>query len=356
VYQPEVAEAPILEIRELRTYFPVPQNIADRLRHGPKAVRAVDGVSLTVHRGETVGLVGESGCGKSTLGRSVLRLVEPTSGEVRIDGMDVVKASASELREMRRRAQIIFQDPSSSLNPRRSVGQILEEPLAIFGLAKRGERRARVTELLQQVGLPADAADRFPHAFSGGQRQRIGIAAALALEPKVIVADEPTSALDVSVQAQILNLLERLQQSLGLAYLFISHNLEVVRHISDRVAVMYLGKIVELAPTESLFAQPLHPYTRALMSAIPNPDPTAPHTPTPLEGEVPSPLNPPAACRFHPRCPIARPVCGQQEPMLVSDGGEHAVACHAVDWARAEQQRSGILPDLAGWRENALRT
>ncbi len=354
VSPPNPAPTPVLEIRDLRTHFAVSQNVVDRLRNGPRTVHAVDGVSLTVNRGETVGLVGESGCGKSTLGRSILRLIQPTMGEVHIDGTDVMRASKEQLRNLRRRAQIIFQDPSSSLNPRLTVGQTLQEPLAIFNVTERSGRKARVTELLRQVGLPADAADRYPHQFSGGQRQRIGIAAALALEPLLIVADEPTSALDVSVQAQILNLLEQLQQSLGLAYLFISHNLEVVHHLSDRVAVMYLGKIVETAPTDVLFAQPLHPYTRALISAVPNPDPDTPHTPMLLEGEVPSPLNPPPACRFHPRCPIARSICGQQEPALLSDEAGHVVACHAVAWARAQAKPGEPLPDPARWRDASI--
>jgi oligopeptide/dipeptide ABC transporter ATP-binding protein len=231
-----------------------------------------------------------------------------------------------------------------------TVGQILDEPLTIYRIADRAGRKARVAELLQQVGLPADAAERFPHQFSGGQRQRVGIAAALALEPALIVADEPTSALDVSVQAQILNLMESLQRRLGLAYLFISHNLDVVRHISDCVAVMYLGKIVESAPTDALFADPLHPYTRALLSSIPAPDPETRREPILLAGEVPSPIDPPAACRFHPRCPIAGPICGQQEPALLGDAAGHEVACHAVAWARSQMLVDGSMPDPAAWR------
>jgi oligopeptide transport system ATP-binding protein len=345
----------VLDVRELKTYFEIPRSIVDRFRGGPRTVRAVDGVSLSIRRGETLGLVGESGCGKSTLGRSVLRLVEPTAGEVRIEGQNVVGAGGAELRQLRRRAQIIFQDPASSLNPRMTIGQIVEEPLTIFRVADRTGRRARVAELLGQVGLPPDAAGRYPHQLSGGQRQRVGIAAALALDPTLIVADEPTSALDVSVQAQILNLLEDLQERLGLAYLFISHNLEVVRHISDRVAVMYLGKIVESAPTERLFARPLHPYTRALLAAVPSVDPDDPREPTLLEGEAPSPLNPPAGCRFHPRCPIARPICGLQEPLLSEDEADHLVACHlvachAVAWARAQAVPGHPPPDPSAWR------
>jgi oligopeptide/dipeptide ABC transporter ATP-binding protein len=346
-------ETPVLEVRDLKTYFPVPQNVVNRVQFGPLTVHAVDGVSLAVGRGETLGLVGESGCGKSTLGRSVLRLVEVTGGEIRVEGQDVVRASAADLRQLRRRAQIIFQDPASSLNPRMKVGQIVEEPLAIFRAADRAGRRARVLELLRQVGLAEEAAERYPHELSGGQRQRVGIAAALALDPVLVVADEPTSALDVSVQAQILNLMEGLQQRLGLAYLFISHNLEVVRHISDRVAVMYLGKIVETAPAERLFAGPLHPYTRALLAAIPSPDPDDRREAVPIEGETPSPIAPPSGCRFHPRCPIAGAVCARDEPVLAVDAGGHAVACHAVAWARAQAGFGEQLPDLARWRDAA---
>lgn len=344
--QPEVK--PVLDVRDLKTYFEVPQNLVNRLRFGPRTVRAVDGVSLSIAPGETLGLVGESGCGKSTLGRSVLRLVEVSSGEIRVGGQDVVRASATELRQLRRRAQIIFQDPSSSLNPRLTIGQTVEEPLTIFDRSDRAGRKARVAELLQQVGLPPGAASRYPHQLSGGQRQRVGIAAALALNPLLIVADEPTSALDVSVQAQILNLMEALQARLGLAYLFISHNLDVVRHISDRVAVMYLGKIVESAPTERLYGQPLHPYTRALLAAIPSTDPDDRRAPLPISGEPPSPISPPAGCRFHPRCPIAQPVCSTEEPPLLSDHQDHLVACHAVAWARA-QSTGDLLPDPAEW-------
>ena len=348
----EARREPIVEVRDLRTHFAQSQNILSRLRNGMSIVRAVDGVNLSVYRGETVGLVGESGCGKSTLGRSILRLVKPTSGDVRIEGLDVVHASGSDLQQVRRRAQIIFQDPASSLDPRMTIGQTIAEPLAIFNIGGRAGRRTRVRELLQQVGLPSSAEDRYPHQFSGGQRQRVGIAAALALEPAVIIADEPTSALDVSVQAQILNLLQNLQQSLGVAYLFISHNLEVVRHLSDRVAVMYLGKIVETALADTLFDGPLHPYTRALMSAIPNPDPEVRHTPILLSGEIPSPLNPPNACRFHPRCPIALPSCAIIEPALVADEKGHEVACHAVEWARSHRLPGGGLPNPSAWTDD----
>jgi oligopeptide transport system ATP-binding protein len=357
VFPPDISnqtgQTPVLEIRDLKTHFAVPQNILDRFRHGPRTVRAVDGVSLSIDRGHTLGLVGESGCGKSTLGRTVLRLVEPTAGEVKIDGRNVASANSAEMRQVRRHAQIIFQDPASSLNPRMTVGQILDEPLIVFKVADRDGRRQRVAELLSQVGLPPEAANRYPHQFSGGQRQRVGIAAALALDPTLIVADEPTSALDVSVQAQILNLMERLQQQRGLAYLFISHNLEVVRHISDRVAVMYLGKIVESAPTERLFEAPLHPYTRALLSAVPSVDPDDRREPLLLDGEVPSPINPPNACRFHPRCPIALPICREVEPDLLTDEHGHDVACHAAAWARAQQTAGKPMPDPSEWRPHA---
>jgi oligopeptide/dipeptide ABC transporter ATP-binding protein len=350
------SETPVLEVRDLKTHFVVPQNIVARFRNGPRTVRAVDGVSLSINRGQTVGLVGESGCGKSTLGRTVLRLVEPTAGEVKIEGRDVASAAPAEMQQMRRRAQIIFQDPASSLNPRMTVGQILDEPLTVFKVADRNGRRQRVAELLNQVGLPQEAATRYPHQFSGGQRQRVGIAAALALDPTLIVADEPTSALDVSVQAQILNLMEGLQQQRGLAYLFISHNLEVVRHISDRVAVMYLGKIVESGPTERLFDTPLHPYTRALLSAVPSVNPDEKREPLLLEGEVPSPINPPNACRFHPRCPIALSICREVEPDLLTDEHGHDVACHAAAWARSQQVAGQPMPDPSEWRAAAPHT
>jgi oligopeptide/dipeptide ABC transporter ATP-binding protein len=344
---------PVLAVENLRTIFPLPQSLGDRIRRRERSVRAVDGVSFSVNPGETLGLVGESGCGKSTLGRSVLRLTPPTSGEVRIDGHSVAASSSAGLRALRQQAQIIFQDPAASLNPRLMIGQTLEEPLAIYKLGDRTARQARVRELLNLVGLPRDAAARYPHQFSGGQRQRIGIAAALSLQPKLIVADEPTSALDVSVQAQILNLLVDLQRESKLAYLFISHNLDVVRYVSDRVAVMYLGKLVEVGPAEDVFAQPLHPYTCALLNSAPSVDPDLQREPTVLEGEPPSPIDPPSGCRFHPRCPLAKPRCAQIEPTLESDG-EHSVACHAVSWARAHRLPDRNLPAIEQWQETTL--
>ena len=273
-------------------------------------------------------MVGESGCGKSTLGRSILRLTEPTAGTVRFEGVDISKLSAAEMRRTRRFMQIIFQDPYSSLNPRMRVGAIVGEGLAIHGIARGAERRRRVVELLARVGLHADAYDRYPHEFSGGQRQRIGIARALAVEPRFIVADEPVSALDVSIQAQIVNLLQDLQQQMSLAYLFIAHDLRVVEHISQRVAIMYLGKIVELAPSEEIYASPRHPYTRALLSAVPEPRVGAKKQRIVLGGDVPSPVNPPPGCAFHPRCPHAIEVCRRDEPELVRGARGHAVACH----------------------------
>lgn len=345
------AEQALLEVEQLETIFPLAQSIVDRARGRQRAVRAVDGVSFTIEAGETLGLVGESGCGKSTLGRSVLRLVPPTAGEVRLDGRPVT-SSGGDLRDFRRQAQIIFQDPAASLNPRQTIGQILEEPLAIYRIGDRRARRERVRELLRLVGLPADASNRYPHQFSGGQRQRIGIAAALALRPKLIVADEPTSALDVSVQAQILNLLVDIQREQRLAYLFISHNLEVVRYVSDRVAVMYLGKFVEVAPAEALFARPLHPYTRALLASAPSVDPDAKRETIVLEGEPPSPIDPPGGCRFHPRCPIARAVCAESEPELREIDG-HSVACHAVAWARSRGLADLSPGDFAQWQDAA---
>ncbi len=316
----------LLEVRDLVKHFPVTRGLMMGKNLG--SVRAVDGVSFSVEAGETLSLVGESGCGKSTTGRVLLRLIEPTAGAVRFDGEDVFNLDKSELRRLRREMQIIFQDPYASLNPRMTVGEIIGEPLKIHNLAEGAQKQARVRELLEQVGLSAWHERRYPHEFSGGQRQRIGIARALAVEPKLIVCDEPVSALDVSVQAQVVNLLEDLQKRLGLAYLFIAHDLSVVKHVSDRIAVMYLGKIVELAPTKSMFAMPRHPYTQALLSAIPVPDPTAPRERLLLEGDVPSPLNPPPGCRFHTRCPHARERCRVEEPVFEDVGGGSFVACH----------------------------
>ncbi len=290
-------------------------------------MRAVDGVDLTVEEGETLGIVGESGCGKSTLGRTILRLIEPTDGEIRFEGKDLRKLSSRELRQMRREMQIIFQDPYASLNPRMRVGEIVGEGLEIHKLARGKKKRERVMELLHQVGLREDHYDRYPHEFSGGQRQRIGIARALAVNPRFIVADEPVSSLDVSIQAQIINLLQELQEKMHLTYFFISHDLRVVEHLSHRVAIMYLGKIVEIAPSATIYSDAKHPYTRALLSAVPLPDPERKKERIMLQGDVPSPVNPPSGCSFHPRCAYREDICDKVEPELVSADG-HAVSCH----------------------------
>jgi oligopeptide/dipeptide ABC transporter ATP-binding protein len=297
-------------------------------RGGGGLIRAVDGVDFEIDPGETLALVGESGCGKSTTGRLLLRLIEPTSGSVTIDGREIYKLSSTSLRNLRRDMQIVFQDPYASLNPRMTVGAMLEEPLRLHKLAKGPAVKRRVEELLIAVGLLPEQARRYPHEFSGGQRQRIGIARALAVEPRLIVCDEAVSALDVSIQAQIVNLLQDLQKQRDLAYLFIAHDLAVVRHIADRVAVMYLGRIVELAPTETLFEAPRHPYTRALLSAVPVPDPTIKQERIALSGEPPSPAAVPSGCRFHTRCPYAQEICRRDDPALTSDGFGHATACH----------------------------
>jgi len=323
----EPAAGDILEVRDLVKHFPAGGGL---LRGPRRVVRAVDGVSFRLRRGETLGLVGESGCGKTTVVRCILQLDRPTSGEVFFEGRDLTTLSESDLRPVRRRLQVCFQDPYGSLNPRMRVGQTLGEPLAVHGLARGRERRQRrVRELLAAVGLTSEQADRYPHELSGGQRQRVGIARALALEPAVIICDEPVSALDVSIQAQIVNLLEDLQAELGLAYLFVAHDLSVVRHISDRIAVMYLGKIVELADRNALYGSPRHPYTRALLSAVPIPDPVveAARERIVLRGEVPGPHDPPAGCAFHPRCPIAIAACATGVPPLREVAPEHWVAC-----------------------------
>jgi oligopeptide transport system ATP-binding protein len=316
---------PLLTVENLATHFPVRQGVFSRVS---AHVRALDGVSFTVPRGTTMSLVGESGSGKTTCGRSLLRLIEPTNGRVVFDGIDVTKLPKGQLRTLRKRMQLIFQDPFSSLNPRMTVQGMLGEVLRVHRIVPRGQRQARIEELLGLVGLPAEAASRYPHEFSGGQRQRIGVARALAAEPDLIVADEPVSALDVSIQAQILNLLEDLQRKLGLTYLFIGHDLSVIRHISDTVAVMYLGKIVETGSVDDIFDRPTHPYTKALLSAVPIPDPDDDRRRTVLTGDVPSPINPPSGCPFHPRCPEARPECKDVLQTLQPIAEGHAAACH----------------------------
>ncbi|NLY52310.1 MAG: dipeptide ABC transporter ATP-binding protein [Firmicutes bacterium] len=321
--------APLLEVKDLVKHFPIYKGWLISKQIG--SVKAVDGISFSINRGETLGLVGESGCGKSTTGRLILRLIEATSGEVWFEGQNVLNLGREEMRELRKDMQIIFQDPYASLNPRMTVGDIIGEPLRIHGIATGREKDKRVRELLEVVGLSSYHARRYPHEFSGGQRQRIGVARALAVNPKLIICDEPVSALDVSIQAQVINLLQDLQEEYGLTYLFIAHDLSVVKHISDRVAVMYLGKIVELTDKDSLYENPLHPYTKALLSAIPIPDPTLVRERTLLEGDVPSPINPPAGCRFHTRCPVAEDICRHEEPVFADVGGGHYVACHLVD-------------------------
>jgi oligopeptide/dipeptide ABC transporter ATP-binding protein len=317
----------LVEVKGLKKYFPLGRALVGS---GSEVVRAVDDVSFHIRCGETFGLVGESGCGKSTTGRCILRLIEPTAGEIVFEGRDLLGLDSKEMRRMRRDMQIIFQDPYSSLNPRMSVGQIIEEPLIIHGFGERRKRRERVMELLGLVGLGSEQASRYPHEFSGGQRQRIGIARALALNPKFIVCDEPVSALDVSVQAQIVNLLQDLQERLGLTYLFISHGLAVVKHISTRVAIMYLGKLVEVATSEEIFRNPLHPYTKALLSAIPVPDPDVRREQPSIKGDIPTPINPPSGCRFRTRCPMAEPRCSESVPGMVEVSDGHFVACMVV--------------------------
>ena len=320
----------LVQVRGLKMHFPITQGIVIQRQVG--AVKAVDGLNFDVFRGETLGLVGESGCGKTTTGRSVLQLYRPTAGSVQFRGEELTKLKGEKLRRMRRQMQMIFQDPYASLNPRMTVGDIIGEPLQVHDILKGQARRDRVQELLKTVGLNPYFVTRYPHEFSGGQRQRIGVARALAVQPEFIVCDEPISALDVSIQAQIINLLEDLQAKFNLTYLFIAHDLSVVRHISDRIAVMYLGKIAELTGRKELYDNPLHPYTRALLSAVPIPDPAVEEQRRRmvLEGDVPSPAHPPAGCNFHTRCPLAMEICSQQEPEFRDVGGGHWVACYAV--------------------------
>ncbi|WP_029421003.1 ABC transporter ATP-binding protein [Alicyclobacillus macrosporangiidus] len=315
----------LLEVKDLKTYYPIRSGVLQRVTG---YVRAVDGVSFTIEDGETLGLVGESGSGKSTTGRSILRLTEPTGGEVWFQGKNLLRLDEREMRPMRRHLQIIFQDPYASLDPRMTVEQILEEPLLVHGVQDRAERRRRVQELLEVVGLGAYHMHRYAHEFSGGQRQRIGIARALALHPKLIVADEPVSALDVSIQSQVLNLMQDLQEQFQLTYLFIAHDLSVVRHISTRIGVMYLGRLVELGPSEPVYDEPLHPYTQALLSAVPVPDPEAKRERIVLKGDVPSASNPPSGCAFHPRCPYAMDVCKTVRPEWKQAAPGRFVACH----------------------------
>ncbi|HYF63047.1 MAG TPA: dipeptide ABC transporter ATP-binding protein [Herpetosiphonaceae bacterium] len=326
--QPTTAAAAsdtLLEVRDLKKYFPIKGGI---LRRTVANVKAIDGVSFGIKRGETLGLVGESGCGKTTTGRTVLRLETASAGKVTFEGQDVLRASRGQMRQLRRDMQIVFQDPYASLNPRIPVGDSIAEGLQIHGIGNEKERRDRVVAVLERVGMNASHMRRFPHEFSGGQRQRVGIARALVMEPKLIVCDEPVSALDVSIQAQVLNLLKDLQQDLGLTYLFIAHNLSVVEHISNRVGVMYLGRMVELTSRDELFQHPMHPYTKALMSAIPLPDPTIRRERILLQGDVPSPVNPPSGCRFHPRCWMAQDICKQEDPVFEEKVPDHWVACH----------------------------
>lgn len=315
----------LLEVKHLKKYYPIKGGLLGR---DIGQVKAVDDISFTVKKGETLGLVGESGCGKSTTGRALLRLIEPTDGQVLFEGKDVTAMGKEQLRKIRRDMQIVFQDPFASLNPRHTVERILEEPMIIHGIGNAKERKQRVLQLLEVVGLSAYHAKRYPHQFSGGQRQRIGIARALAVNPKLIVADEPVSALDVSIQSQVLNLMQDLQKEFQLTYIFIAHDLSVVKHISDRVGVMYLGRIVELTDKERLYDNPMHPYTQALLSAVPIPDPDVKKERVILQGDVPSPANAPKGCAFHTRCPVAMDICKSDRPVFQDQGAGHYVACH----------------------------
>ncbi|MFZ2737331.1 MAG: dipeptide ABC transporter ATP-binding protein [Burkholderiaceae bacterium] len=344
-----MSDTPLLQVAGLVKHFPIRRGVLGRVS---AQVRAVDGVSFDIRSGETLGVVGESGCGKSTLGRLALRLIEASAGTILFEGEDLSALSPAQLRERRRAMQLIFQDPYSSLNPRMTVGQTLTEPLMLHGLHP-GRRRERVDELLHLVGLASEHAQRYPHEFSGGQRQRIGIARALAVEPKLIVCDEAVSALDVSVQAQVITLLQDLQQQFGLAYMFIAHDLAVVKHIASRIAVMYLGRIVEIADKEALFATPRHPYTQALLSAIPLPEPGLQRERSLLSGDVPSPINPPTGCHFHTRCPHARALCSALSPQLEGDAS-HAVACHFWSEIQASAPTASAATDSAAQRRLSL--
>ena len=318
----------LLKVENLKKYFPIRTGTLARVTG---SVKAVDDVSFEVYEGETLGIVGESGCGKSTTGRVLMRLTDPTEGTIEFDGTELTQLSAEEMRKMRRDIQMVFQDPYASLNPRHTIGKILEEPLIVHGIGNATERKKKVLEYLKIVGLSEYHAKRYPHQFSGGQRQRIGIARALMTNPKLIIADEPVSALDVSIQAQVLNLMKQLQEDLGLTYIFIAHDLGVVRHISDRVGVMYLGRMVELSNSEALYEEPLHPYTKALLSAVPIPDPEFKGEQMLLVGDIPSPSNPPTGCTFHTRCPFATEVCKRVAPVLKEVKPGHSVACHLFD-------------------------
>jgi oligopeptide transport system ATP-binding protein len=338
------AEDPILVVDHLVKHFPIKAGILIDRQVG--AVQAVDDVSFAVNRGETLGLVGESGCGKSTLARSILQLIEPTSGSVKFQGEEIAGLGRRGSRRLRKDMQMVFQDPYASLNPRKRIAQIVGDPMRMHGIVGQDGVRDAVRELLEKVGLNPEHYNRFPHEFSGGQRQRIGIARALSLNPKLIIADEPVSALDVSIQAQIINLLEDLQEEFGLTYIFVAHDLSVVRHVADRIAVMYLGKIVEIGPADSVYNNPIHPYTQALLSAVPIPDPRANSARKQiiLEGDVPSPASPPPACRFHTRCPYRTDVCSQIEPALIDHGNNHFAACHhPLDREGRPQRDKGLV-------------